>query len=261
MTAIVVVFGYVRVSSEKQEKGYGPEIQADAIKKYCVENHLPEPTILNEAETGKNFDRKKLQFIYDQARERVSVGDHPHCVMYRMDRLSRLLIHIDKFIGDAHDIGLRLHSCQPGESRFFDPALAKDPDAKMLRQIFSAVIEHERSTIQRRLDGGLAKLDAKGGYTGGIAPFGYRIENKDLVIDESLVPIVTDILDFNAKGHTHAHVASMIELRYPGVRKWSKHNIRRIAMNRALYEKGLYVGRLGSETIRPELIIIGRKSA
>lgn len=257
-----IVYGYVRVSSEKQEKGFGPEIQETAIRKYCVDKNLPEPSsIIHDTETGKNDDRPGITKLYNLAAEHAKDGNTPHCVLYRMDRLSRILMHIDQRISRAVEIGLRLHSCQPGEESYFDPELTKDPSIKFTRQIMSAVIEYERALIQMRLDGGLAKVDAKGGYTGGTAPFGYKLVDKDLVIDRELVPVVCAILKHHEAGISLRAIAAELKIAFPGVRKWSAATVSGIIKRKRMYTEGLYEGRLGGKTIRPELTMIQEKKA
>lgn len=59
-----------------------------------------------------------------------------------------------------------------------------DPSRKLIRQVLGAVAEDERSMIALRLRSGRKRKATDGGYAYGAPPFGFRVEDGELVPDE-----------------------------------------------------------------------------
>lgn len=60
----------------------------------------------------------------------------------------------------------------------------EDPSRKLIRQVLGAVAEYERSMIALRLRSGRKRKAKDGGYAYGAPPFGFRVEDGELVPDE-----------------------------------------------------------------------------
>mgnify|MGYP003618139586 CR=1 FL=1 len=59
-----------------------------------------------------------------------------------------------------------------------------DPSRKLIRQVLGAVAEYERSIIALRLRSGRKRKAKDGGYAYGAPPFGFRVEDGELVADQ-----------------------------------------------------------------------------
>ncbi len=259
----MLVLGYVRVSSVEQEQGFGPDVQADAIRAHASSVDLPEPELVYESISGESLAaRVELRHILRRAQEAQEQGIEAHVILYRLDRLARNLADQEIVVGFAMKHGFRLHSTYSAESDTLNPAYAGDPMRVLIRQIFGAFAQLERTTIQGRLDSGLAAKAKVGGSTGGRPPFGYISRDTDLIIDPEAAPIVIRVFELASNGLDQASIAGICAREFPfRCSGWGKWNIARMLKRRRLYGHGLYRSRAGvTEVSRPELRILPESS-
>jgi DNA invertase Pin-like site-specific DNA recombinase len=85
----------------------------------------------------------------------------------KLDRLARDLMSQETIIGDLRKNGFNLISV-------LEPDLLQDdPSRKLMRQIFGAIAEYEKTMIVLKLRGARARARAKHGRCEGRKPFGY----------------------------------------------------------------------------------------
>jgi DNA invertase Pin-like site-specific DNA recombinase len=85
----------------------------------------------------------------------------------KLDRLARDLMIQETIIGDLRKNGFNLISV-------LEPDLLQDdPSRKLMRQIFGAIAEYEKTMIVLKLRGARARARAKHGRCEGRKPFGY----------------------------------------------------------------------------------------
>jgi DNA invertase Pin-like site-specific DNA recombinase len=255
----VLVLGYVRVSSLEQEQGFGPEVQADAIRAYCEGAGLPAPELVHESESAESIiARVELKQILARAKAEQEQGGQAHIIIYRLDRLARQLLDQESVVMLALQHGFRIHSTYPAESDTLNPAYAGDPMRTAIRQFFGIFAQLERATIQARLDSGLHAKAKQGGSTGGVMPFGYYANQRDIAIHPQEAAAVRRAFDMHQRGLDLASIAALCAREFPEqCGSWSKSTAKRILDRRDLYAHGLYRTRLGVEPVeRPELIIL-----
>ena len=178
------VVAYLRVSTDRQaEEGLGLEVQADAIKAWAKANNTRVvATFADEGVSGSNGidSREALPDAFDA----IKTGEADGMVVYRLDRLARDLIIQETLLAEVKRLGGEVFSTSAAEAGYLtdDP---DDPSRKLIRQVLSAVAEYERSMISLRLRSGRKRKAKDGGYAYGAPPFGYRVEDGELVPDES----------------------------------------------------------------------------
>lgn len=253
-----VVLGYVRVSTIEQERGFGPDVQRAAIERYCTEQGLGSPTIHHESKSGEDLiKRNELHLVLALAESAAEEGMETHVVFFSLDRLTRSLVDQEAIVTRCHKQGVRLHSTDPSERDTLDPAFADDPMRVAIRQFFGIIHQLERSIISRRLKGGLKRKGSVGGFCGGRPPFGYRVEQRDLVVDEEAAPAVRRVFQLRRAGLELSGIAAVLGREFPQCRHWRKQQIRRVLEREELYVRGAYRPRDAEEaTVRPELIIV-----
>lgn len=253
----MLVLAYTRVSSIEQESGFGLEIQELAARQLCKEKGLPAPEIVTESISGESLAvRVGLQDAIARCEEAVDEGREAHLLVYSLDRLARDLIDQETIVNRAFVTKVHLHSTQAAEAELLDPEACKDPARVMLRQMLGAFAQWEKSVIQRRLDAGLARKAAAGGFTGGRPPFGYRIVNRDLEIDPGPAAAVLRVLRLKDMGLNQSTISAVMGAEYPGMRRWGGSAISWILSHRDLYEKGLFKPSRSEEAVqRPELAL------
>ena len=101
----LIYIGYTRVSTDKQaDKGYGLEIQENAILNYCKMQNFPNLLLfVDDGQTGTKMDRPALNEIvgmidrYNDGTSNLRVNT---MVIPRIDRLGRTLLGMLQFVQD-----------------------------------------------------------------------------------------------------------------------------------------------------------------
>lgn len=177
------VVAYLRVSTDRQaEEGLGLDVQADAIKEWAKAEHVRVvATFADEGVSGSNgIDSREA---LPEALDAIRTGAAEGIVVYRLDRLARDLIIQETLLAEVRRLGGEVHSTSAAEAGYLtdDP---DDPSRKLIRQVLGAVAEYERSMIALRLRSGRKRKAKDGGYAFGAPPFGFRVEEGELVADE-----------------------------------------------------------------------------
>lgn len=255
----IVPFGYVRVSSLEQEGGYGPDVQAIAIRGYCARKGWDVPEMVHESISGESIlGRPAIRDLVVRAKAAQEAGKHAVIVFHKLDRLARNLVDQESLVMQSMQYGFRFYSTQSAEETILDPANLGDPARVMIRQIFGAFYQFDRATIQARLDSGLLEKARAGQSTGGRLPFGYRHSGQDIAVDLAAVPIVTRVYQLRTGRMLPRTIAEVIAREYPLMcAHWGSMQVTRVLAREDLYRGGMYRTRIGVEAVhRPELIIL-----
>jgi site-specific DNA recombinase len=112
---------------------------------------------------------------------------------------------------------------------------SKDPMRKAFRQFMGIVSELEKSFITMRLSGGRINKARKGGYAGGAKPMGYKVKDKDLMIDGPTADTVKAIFQMKEDSKGLREIARELNANdYPSARggKWYAGTVKYILNNR-----------------------------
>lgn len=190
-------FAYLRVSGVGQVDGDGFPRQRDAIHRYCDAHEI---TLVEEfAENGvsgtKDISlRPALQRLY-LALEESKVKT---VIIEKLDRLARDLMVQETMISDFRKHGITLISVA-------EPDLcSEDPGRILVRQIFGAVAQYERSVLVLRMKAARDRMRKERGRCEGVKPFG----NND---PEKATREVMHLL--RREGHTYQTIATMLNHR------------------------------------------------
>lgn len=157
---------YIRVSTDAQaEEGYSIDAQKEQLAAYCVSKGIKNYEFyIDGGWSGSNINRPEIQRLIKDSQE----GKISHCIVYKLDRLSRsqkdtLYLIEDVFI--------------PNNVSFVSLNETLDtstPMGKLMIGILSAFAQLERENIRLRTRMGM-KERVKDGYWmgGGRIPFGY----------------------------------------------------------------------------------------
>lgn len=188
------VIAYIRVSTDGQcgEDKFGLEVQREHIIEYCANHDMNIlKWFMDEGESGAKERPGFDEIVYGD----VSNPPYEAVIVAKSDRVARdiniyyyykmLLIKKDvKLISIAEDFG---------QFGVF---------ANMLEAFTLCVAEMERENITKRTSSGRKVKASKGGYSGGKAPMGYKVENKQLVINPDEVDVVKFIFARKFEGKT-----------------------------------------------------------
>lgn len=198
-----VYIGYARVSTEEQaENGHGLEAQVARIQAYAQAMgwELAE-VITDDGYSGATLERPGLQRLL----ERVKAGEVAGVVVAKLDRLSRSLRYLLNVYADYFEAtGTALISV----AEQFDTGTAA---GRLFFQLVGSFAEFERATITERTSAGRRVKASKGGYAGGGAPIGYRIERgKGLVLDEEKAPTIRRAFELATQGLSCRRIADIL---------------------------------------------------
>lgn len=205
----VRVIGYIRVSTENQVDGFGLDVQEKAIRTWARDGgHRLAHIYREEGISGAKEldDRPALA----EAMEALKAKQADGIVFPKLDRLSRELVLQETLIAAIWKMGAQVFSAVPSEADYLvdDPA---DPGRKLIRQVFGAVAEYERSIIALRLRSGRAQKAAKGGYAYGAPGFGQRAEGKQLVDDDREQAALARMVQLRGEGLSLRQVAVALD--------------------------------------------------
>lgn len=164
------VYGYVRVSTEKQViEGQSIDAQVHTIKEYCVRNKLPDPIIMtDEGISGKSTENRHK---FNEMLTLVKRGDI--IISYSMSRLGRDTFDIVKLFKDMIEKGVRLLCLD----RNFDSSTM---EGKFMTTVMIGLNEYEREQAAARTSMVMQSMKKQGKLrTKG--PFGYRAIGNELV--------------------------------------------------------------------------------
>lgn len=233
------VVAYVRVSTKGQTEDdkFGIDAQRDSIKEYCEKNgHEIVEWYEDKGVSGAKEER--------EAFGRILSGDIPigveAVIVAKSDRVAR-----DVYIYFAYKNELRKKNLQiiSVAEDFGDQGVF----TVVLDAMLAAMAEIERQNITMRTSGGRKQKAKRGGYSGGQAPYGYRVSDKSLVVNEDEAPIVKDIFTYKMSGCSSQEISDRLNNRGVPTRKgrpWTRDTVRSILSNRATYEGSYHYGDL-----------------
>lgn len=160
---------YLRVSGKGQVSGDGEDRQAETTEKFCVQHGLEVGGKFFEAGvsgTIEGLDRPEFVHLMESAQP----GD---CIVVeRMDRLARDLMVSEMLLLECRKAKLKVFSADQGA--LIDVASNDgDPSRKLIRQIFGAIAEWDKSVLVLKLYASRRrKAAANGGRCEGPKPYG-----------------------------------------------------------------------------------------
>lgn len=177
---------YCRVSTDEQAReGVSLDEQQERLKAYCRAMGWSTDPILfvDDGYSAKNIDRPQLNRLL----QAVEKGNISKILVTKLDRLSRRLLDLLKLIDVFQEHNVSFASI----SESFD---TNTPSGRLTLQVLGAVAEFERERIRERVFENMVHAANQGKWLTQ-SPYGYRLENKELVIYEPEAQIVRDVYD------------------------------------------------------------------
>lgn len=199
---------YCRVSTKGQvgDDKYGIDTQRELITEYCEAHDIEVVRwYIDEGVSGAELHRPAL--------DRLIAGEETnppieYVVAAKADRISRDITkyHVIKFL--LQEQGIEIVSATEDWG-------AQDQLMAMILENFMAMVaEIEKTHIRNRMTGGRLQKAAKGGYAGGKAPMGYKVEDGSLVINEEEAAAVREIFRLRKEGMTLRDIADSMRGHY-----------------------------------------------
>ena len=179
---------YTRVSTSVQVDGYSLDAQRDKLRKYAEYEDM---TIVGEYSdegfSGKNIQgRHEFQRMLNDIQE--GKDDISFVLVFKLSRFGRNAADVLNSLQLMQDFGVNLICVEDGIDS------SKD-SGKLMISVLSAVAEIERENIRTQTMAGREQKAREGKWNGGFAPYGYKLENGELLIAEEEVEVVKLIYD------------------------------------------------------------------
>lgn len=224
---------YIRVSTDEQKKGFGPEAQREECDKHLARRGytLVEVTEDLGISGAKPIERRPgLQ----RAVQLCETGEADVIVVYAQDRLSRSSAGWEILAGLARVGGYRLETAREGMD-------LTQEENEMPADLMAMVAALERKLIARRLRGGRkqrAKVDGRGSS---YVPFGYCKTGAGVAMYPPQAKVVRKLFALRDAGKTYRQVAAALNalgMKAPKGGEWSPGQIAWIEQRRELYATG-----------------------
>jgi len=158
-------FAYLRVSGKAQVTGDGFTRQEKTIREYAAAHDLKIIKVFKEkgVSGAKELDNRPALLELMAA---LHSNGTKLVLVEKLDRLARDLMIQETIIADLRKNGFELISV-------LEPDLmADDPSRKLMRQLFGAVAEYEKSMLVLKLRGSRIRMKAATGRCEGAKPYG-----------------------------------------------------------------------------------------
>ena len=245
------IVGYCRTSTSNQDKAGTIKLQIAEIESYADRNKYELIRIFKDSGVSGALEKRKgLAELYDFLKTN---GDIDAIIIFKLDRLSRELRIQENLLHDfKHKMNVEVLSIKEVD---LDSA---DPTRVLMRQILGSFAQYEKSMITMRMKLGRIRK-AQTGYGGGGVSYGYRADNKELVVDSAQAEVIKRI--YHMKQYKRMSFCAIArQLESEGVKtaqgcRWHPETVKRILKKKRLYKKGvLRYGNISSQNLDLALV-------
>ena len=189
---------YARYSSERQTE-QSIDGQLRACNDYAERNDiLVVDTYIDRAMTGTNDNRTQFQkMLRDSTKKAWDV-----VLVYKLDRFSRNKYEIATHRKTLRDNKVKLVSAMEN--------IPDTPEGIILESLLEGMAEYYSAELSQKVKRGMKESRQKGNHTGGYVLYGYKIENKKIIIDEPQAEIIRFIFSQYATGTIVKDITKML---------------------------------------------------
>mgnify|MGYP000886271275 CR=1 FL=1 len=231
---------YTRVSTLIQVDGYSLDAQKDRLRKYAqAMDMVVVKEFSDEGKSGKNVQgRPQFQEMMNDI---TTMKDHVDCVLvFKLSRFGRNAADVLSSLQLMEDYGVHLVCVEDGIDSSKDAG-------KLIISVLSSVAEIERDNILVQTMEGRRQKVREGKWNGGMAPYGYYIQDGVLKVNEEEAKVVKLIFE----KYTHEDMGTLKTAQWlneHGYTKASKgknsHSCFTAAFIERVLENPVYMGKM-----------------
>ena len=188
MSNDVKCYIYTRVSTVIQVDGFSLEAQKERLRKFAYGNDMQ---IVGEY-SDAGFSGKNIQGRADFQRMLNDIeaqkDDVSYVLVFKLSRFGRNAADVLNSLQLMQDYGVNLICVEDGIDSSKDAG-------KLMISVISAVAEIERENIRAQTMAGREQKAREGRWNGGFAPYGYKLDDGNLVIVEDEAAAIRMIFD------------------------------------------------------------------
>ena len=246
----IKVYIYTRVSTVMQVDGYSLDAQKSRMKAFTEYNDYE---IAGEYEdAGKSGKSIEGRIEFSRMMDDIQSGKDgvSFVLVFKLSRFGRNAADVLSTLQIMQDFGVNLICVEDGIDSSKDTG-------KLMISVLSAVAEIERENIRIQTMEGRIQKAREGGWNGGFAPYGYTLENGQLLLNEEEAEAIRVIFDQYINTDVGANgLAKYLENH--GVRKIQRQNGKNQLFDAALIRKILknpvYCGKISYGRRRTEKV-------
>lgn len=210
------VYTYTRVSTAMQVDGYSLEAQETRMKAFADFNNYE--IVGKYEDAGKSGKSIEGRIQFGQMMEDIKSGkDNVSFVLvFKLSRFGRNAADVLSTLQIMQDFGVNLICVEDGIDSSKDAG-------KLMISVLSAVAEIERENIRVQTMEGRIQKAREGRWNGGFAPYGYRLVDGKLEINEEEAEAIRVIFEQYTTTDTGANGISKY-LENHGIRKLQRQN-------------------------------------
>ncbi len=179
---------YIRVSTAIQVDGYSLEAQRESLTKYANYQDMQiVKEFSDQGHSGKNINGRpefvKMLETIENCEDGVSF-----VLVFKLSRFGRNAADVLNSLQLMQDYGVNLICVE-------DSIDSSKEAGKLMISVLSAVAEIERENILVQTMEGRRQKAREGRWNGGFAPYGYKLVNGELQIEEDEAEIIRIIFD------------------------------------------------------------------
>ena len=234
------VYIYTRVSTTMQIDGYSLDAQKARMKAYADFNDYQ---IVGEYEdAGKSGKSIEGRASFCRMMDDIKSGKDgvSYILVFKLSRFGRNAADVLSTLQVMQDFGVNLICVEDGIDSYKDAG-------KLMISVLSAVAEIERENIRVQTMEGRIQKAREGRWNGGFAPYGYRLVDGVLQINEDEAPAIRTIFEQYVSTDTGANGLSKY-LETHGFQKLARQNgtspLFSATLIRAILKNPVYCGKI-----------------
>ena len=234
---------YARYSCDNQTE-QSIEGQLRVCEQYAKNNDIVIlGTYIDRAMTGTNDNRPDFQRMLKDSYKKA----FDYVLVYKLDRFSR-----NKYESVIHKKTLKENGVKVLSAMENIP---DTPEGIILESLLEGMNQYYSAELAQKVKRGMFESRMKGNFTGGIVPYGYRVENKKIIIKEDEAEVLRYIFKHYAYGEMVVDIIKFLteqKIYYHG-KPFIHNDIYKLLQN----EKYTGVYRLGGhvfENLFPQII-------
>ena len=190
MDEIIRAAGYIRVSTAEQSlKGLSIETQIAEIENYAKAHNMKlEGMYIDRGITARKSLEKRTDFMHMM--KDVESGKIKHIIVLRLDRFFRNIYDYHKMMNEY----LTPNNCD--WSAVKEQYSTATTNGRLMINLRLSIAEQECDTDSDRIKDVFENRVKNGFAISGSQPWGFKIENKKVVIDEEKRELMNDLLDY-----------------------------------------------------------------
>lgn len=236
----VKVYTYTRVSTAMQVDSYSLDAQKARMKAYADYNDYE---IVGEYEdAGKSGKSIEGRIAFNQMMEDIKTGKDKvsYVMVFKLSRFGRNAADVLSTLQVMQDFGVNLICVEDGIDSSKDAG-------KLMISVLSAVAEIERENIRVQTMEGRIQKAREGKWNGGFAPYGYKLSDGKLEINEEEAQAIRVIFDQYVNTPVGANGVSKY-LETHGIHKIARQNgknpLFHVSLIRKILTNPVYCGKI-----------------